>query len=105
MQISHTYRSDSSSVFGDKDTTSASGSGVPAGLLFLLLLLSMTLSEVCRGTAEEEVEWSLLSLPETSEDMSVVGGFRWIVEKKLSEIKGEAFLCSGRVRQFSDQSE
>lgn len=65
----------------------------------------MTLSEVCRGTAEEEVEWSLLSLPETSEAMSVVGGFRWIVEKKLSEIKGEAFLCSGRVRQCSDRSE
>jgi len=29
------YLSDSRRVLGDKDTTSASGSGVPAGLLFL----------------------------------------------------------------------
>lgn len=53
MQISHTYLSDSSKVVGERDTTSASGSGVPAGLLFLLLLAT-PFSDNAKAASEED---------------------------------------------------
>lgn len=51
LHISHTYLSDSSRVLGDNETTSASGSGVPAGLLLLLL------EAPCSEASGDEEKW------------------------------------------------
>lgn len=67
MQISQTYLSDSSRVLGDRDTTSASGSGVPAGFLFLLLVTPLS-KEVVKGSEEGDGAVEVVVLSSMDED-------------------------------------